>query len=237
MFHTNAQQTEKGVPMSTKPKVVTIYGRLSYPTFNYAQAVANNAKSPYAKDPADVTPEFNLLVEPAQLKKLVTHVTDVFLPYCLEQSKKGEKRDALTKQEVDRLLKLIEAEDWETQPPYMPMKPVSAKTAALAPEAVASIKIVGNKGLDIDQLAIVNDESELVVPDPDQLTFPVIKPIGQTVHSMYGGAYVAATLNLYAYISGKLPGFSASASAAVFKADGDRFGGGESVDESEIFMD
>jgi hypothetical protein len=54
---------------------------------------------------------------------------------------------------------------------------------------------------------------------------------------MYGGCYVAATLNLYAFISGKLPGFSASASVAVFKADGDRFGGGTAVDEDEIFLD
>jgi len=83
----------------------------------------------------------------------------------------------------------------------------------------------------------VTSEDELLVPDPDLLTFPVIKPIGQTVHSMYPGAYVAATLNLYAYHNGKHPGFSAGASTAVFKADGERFGGGTSVDEDEIFLD
>lgn len=219
------------------PKTVTIYGRLSFPNFQYAQAVARNAKSQYAKDAADVAPDFNLLVEDKQLEKLVTHVKQEFLPYCLEQSNKGEKRDALTKAEVDRIVELIDSGDFAAQPPYLAIKPVPEKTAMLAPEAVASIKIAGNKGIDIECKAIVNSEDELLVPDPDLLTFPVIKPIGQTVHQMYGGCYVAATLNLYAFISGKLPGFSASASVAVFKADGDRFGGGASVDEDEIFLD
>lgn len=220
------------------PKNVTIYGRLSFPNFSYQQAVARNAKSQFAKaDPAEVSPDFNLLVEQPQLDKLVKHVTDVFLPFCKEQSDKGEKRDALTDAEIKRILKVIEAGDWEAQPPYIPIKPVAEKTAALAPEAVASIKVTGNKGVDIEQKAIVNDESELLVPDPDLLTFPVIKPIGQTVHQMYGGCYVASTLNLYAFISGKLPGFSAGASVAVFKADGERFGGGSAVDEDEIFAD
>lgn len=219
------------------PKTVTIYGRLSFPNFNYQQAVARNAKSNYPKDAADVSPDFNLLVEKPQLEKLLTHVRQEFLPYCLEQSNKGEKRDALTQKEIDRIIALLDSEDWETQPPYIPVKPVPEKTADLAPEAVANIKISGNKGVDIEQKAIVNSEDELLVPDPDQLTYPVIKPIGQTVHQMYGGAYVAATINLYAFISGKLPGFSASASVAVFKADGDRFGGGTTVDEDEIFLD
>lgn len=224
--------------MAPSPTTVTIYGRLSFPNFSYQQAVARNAKSQFAKaDPADVTPDFNLLVEETQLKKFVDHVVGEFLPYCLEQSNKGEKRNALDKGQVDKILKLINSEDWESQPPYIPIKVIAEKTAVLAPECVANIKVVGNKGTDIELKAIVNDESELLVPDPDLLKFPVIKPIGQTVHSMYGGCYVAATLNLYSFISGKLPGFSASASVAVFKADGERFGGGTSVDEDEIFLD
>lgn len=219
------------------PQTVTIYGRLSFPNFNYAQAVARNAKSNYPKDAADVAPDFNLLVEQAQLDKLVNHVKQEFLPFCLEQSNKGEKRNALTDAEIKRILKVIDAQDWEAQPPYIPIKAVPEKTAPLAPEAVANIKIVGNKGVDVELKAIVNSEDELLVPDPDLLTFPVIKPIGQTVHQMYGGCYVAATLNLYSFISGKLPGFSASASVAVFKADGERFGGGTTIDEDEIFLD
>lgn len=219
------------------PKTVTIYGRLSFPNFSYQQAVARNAKSQYAKDPADVTPDFNLLVEQPQLEKLVNHIKQEFLPYCVEQSNKGEKRDALTQAEADRILKLIDSEDWAAQPPYIPIKEIGEKTAVLAPECIANIKVSGNKGTDIELKAIVNSEDELLVPDPDQLTYPVIKPIGQTVHQMYGGCLVAATLNLYAFISGKLPGFSASASTAVFKADAERFGGGTSVDEDEIFLD
>lgn len=224
--------------MAPSPTTVTIYGRLSFPNFSYQQAVARNAKSKFAKaDPSEVAPDFNLLVEPTQLKKFVDHITTQFLPYCLQQSTAGEKRNALDKAQVDKILKLINAEDWDSQPPYIAIKPIAEKTALLAPECVASIKVVGNKGTDIELKAIVNDESELLVPDPDLLKFPVIKPIGQTVHNMYGGCYVAATLNLYAFISGKLPGFSASASVAVFKADGERFGGGAAIDEDEIFLD
>lgn len=219
------------------PKTVTIYGRLSFPNFSYAQAVARNSKSQFAKAPEDVAPDFNLLLEQAQLDKFVKHIKDEFLPYCLEQSKKGEKRDALDQGQVDRILKLIDSGDFEVQPPYIPIKVVPEKTRDLAPEAVVNVKVTGNKGVDIELKAIVNNEDELLVPDPDLLKFPVIKPIGQTVHQMYGGCYVAATLNLYAFISGKLPGFSASAGVAVFKADGDRFGGGVTIDEDEIFLD
>ena len=224
--------------MAKSPKNVTIYGRLSFPTFDYQQAVAKNAKSNFAKaDPADVTPDFNLLVEQPQLDKLKAHLLNEFLPYCAEQHSKGEKRDALDPKQVERLTKMIESEDWEAQPPYIPIKVVPEKTVELAPEAVASIKINGNRGEDMELKAIVRDESELLVPDPDILKFPVIKPIGQTVHQMYGGCYVVATLNLYSFVSGKLPGFSASASVCVFKQDGDRFGGGVALDESEMFLD
>jgi hypothetical protein len=85
--------------------------------------------------------------------------------------------------------------------------------------------------------AIVRGDDELAVDDGEVRTYPVILPIGETVHQMYPGAYVAVTLNLYAYHNGKLAGFSAGASTAVFKADGDRIGGGVSVDEDEIFLD
>lgn len=226
-----------GATPAKNPKVCTIYGRLSFPNFQHAQAVVRNAKGKFPKDAAEVAPDFNLLVEQAQLDKLVAHTTTSFLPYCLEQSTKGEKKDALSKSEIDRILKIISAADWEAQPPYIPIKAVGEKTAELAPEAIASIKVVGNKATDVELKAIVTAEDELLVPDPDLLTFPVIKPIGQTVHQMYAGCYVAATLNLYAFVSGKLPGFSASAGTAVFKADGERIGGGTTVDEDEIFLD
>lgn len=223
--------------MAKSPKNVTIYGRLSFPTFDYAQAVKRNATSTYKKDDADVTPEFNLLLEQAQLDKLKKHVLEEFLPYCVEQHTKGDKRDALTQKQADQIAAILENDDWENQPPYIAIKPVPEKTTELAPEALVSVKVIGNKGTDILQQAIVQDESELAVPDPDRVDYPCIMPIGQTVHNMYGGCYVAATLNLFAFVSGKQPGFSAAASVAVFKADGDRFGGGVSVDEEEMFLD
>ena len=218
------------------PKTVTIYGRLSFPNFLYAEALTRNATAKFKKPDAEVTPDFNLLVEQAQLDKLVNHLTNEFLPYCLDQSAKQEKRDALVKKNVDRIVKLLTAADWDNQPPYLPIKVINEKTAELAPECVASVKVSGNRGTDIELKAIVNDEDELAVPDPDLLSFPVIRPINQTVHQMYAGCYVAATLNLYAYETGSV-GVSASAGVAVFKADGDRFGGGVTVDEDEIFAD
>ena len=150
--------------------------------------------------------------------------------------KRPSPPNALTEAEVKRILKTVDS-DWTEQPPYISLKPVSEKSLALMPNAVAMLKIVGQRGQDMNLQAIVNDESELAVPDPDLITFPIIKPIHQTVHQMYPGAYVAATLNLYSFISGKVPGFSSSASTAIFKADADRFGGGVDVDMDDIFMD
>lgn len=222
---------------SKDPQTVTIYGRLSWPVWTHALAVERNIKSKYPKDAADVRPEFNLVVEPAQLLKLKTHLTDVFLPWCVEQHKAGETRSALDDKQVGKLVALLASEDWDDQPPYIPIKPVPEQTQELAPETVAMVKINGMKGVDIEQKAIVTNEDELKVPDPDQLVFPVIKPIHLTTHQMYSGALVAATLNLYAFVSGKVPGITATASTAVFKADADRFGGGMAVDEDEMFMD
>lgn len=219
------------------PQNVTIYGRLSWPVWGHAEAVARNAKGKYPRPAEEVAPEFNLLVEQAQYDKLVNHVKTVFFPFVLERFKAGEAKNALDEKQIKRIVDLIDSGDLENQPPYVPMKPVPEKSQALAPEAVAMIKISGQRGLDIDLKAIVTSEDELNVPDPDQLAFPIVKPIGQTVHRMYGGCYVAATVNLYAFVSGKLPGFSASAGTAVFKADGDRFGGGVDIDEDEIFLD
>lgn len=223
---------------NTNPAVVSIYGRLSFPVFSYAEAVVRNQKSQFAKpDTSQVTPEFNLLVEQGQLDKFKNHVLSTFLPFCAAQHAAGEKRNALDPAEVAKLEKALLAEDWAEQPPYIPIKPVPDKTQALAPEAVAMIKIIGNRGIDIEQKAIVYSEDELLVPDPELLTFPVIKPIGQTVHSLYAGCYTAATLNLFSFVSAKKPGFSASAGVAVRKADGERFGGGVAIDLDDIFTD
>lgn len=224
--------------MAKNPATVTIYGRLSYPVFRHSEAVSRNAGSMYPQsDPNKVAPEFNILVEEGQLKKLTKHINDVFLPHCEAQFKAGEKRNALAPKDIKKLKALMDSEDWEDQPPYIPIKVVSEKTAALAPEAAASVKVKGMNGQDVVLKAIVNDEDELDVPDADLLTFPVIRPIEQTVHTMYSGCLVAATLNLYAFVASGMPGISASAGTCVFKADADSFGGGIDVDEDEIFMD
>lgn len=222
--------------MATSPKTVTIYGRLSFPTWTAAEGYTLSQKGTYpTADVASSSPSFNLLVTDAQWAKFYKHVTEEFLPYCNEQEQKGEKKDVLSKKEVADLIAGLE--DLENQVYNTPAKPVSEKTALLVPEAVASIKAIGPKGGDVELKAIVTDEGELKVPDPDLITFPVVKPIGVTVHQMYPGALVAATLNLYAYHNGKHPGFSAGASTAVFKADADRIGGSLAVDEEDIFSD
>lgn len=218
------------------PKQVTVYGRLSFPTWTAAEAYALSQRGSYpVADIASASPSFQLLLTEVQRDKLVKHITEQFLPYCVEQEKAGQKKDALSAAEVKKLVEGLE--DLENQVFNTPLKPVSEKSAELAPEAVATLKVIGPKGVDMSLNAIVRDESELAVPDPDVLTFPVIKPIAETKHQMYPGAYVAVTLNLYSYHNGKHPGFSAGASTAVFKQDGERFGGSIAIDEDEIFLD
>lgn len=226
--------------MTTNPKVITTYGRLSFPTWDAQTAYERSQGSQYpAKDVATAKPELNLLVEQAQLDKLRDHAINVFLPYCIEQDKNDEKKDRLEAGEVKQLIDQFSKPDFGGKKPIFntPFKMISEKSLELAPECVASVKVVGPTGGAFEQKAVVNSEQELVVPDPDILTYPVLKPIGQTVHELYAGCYTAITLNLYAYHNGNLPGFSAGGSVAVFKADGDRFGGGIAVDEDAIFMD
>lgn len=226
--------------MASGPKTVTIWGRISFPTFTAQEAYDRNLKGQYpSKDVASAAPDFTLLVTQAQWDLFHKKVVDEFLPYCADQHKKGEKKDALDPNEVRQLIAGLE--DLPNQIFNTPAKPVHEKTAGLAPEAVAAIKCIGPKGGDIQIKAIVSDESQLAVPDPDLLVSPDNKkvlPIGNTKFSMYPGAYVAATLNLYAYHNGKHPGFSAGVTTAVYKMDGgERFGGSVDVDEDAIFLD
>lgn len=217
-------------------KTVTVWGWISFPEFTAQGAYTQSQKGTYpAADVASASPNFLLLLNDTQAEKFKKHVTDVFLPYVENQHKKGEKKDALSPAEIKLLLAAID--DPASAVVNTPFKVISDKTAALRPDAVAAVKCIGGKGTDIELKAIVNSEAELAVPDPDILTFPVIKPIAATTHQIYAGCQVAATLNLYAYKNGKNPGFSAGVSVAVFRADDDRFGGSVGVDESEIFMD
>lgn len=224
-------------PTAPNPKIVTIYGRLSFPTFTAEAAYDRSQKGDYpAKDVASAKPDFQLLVEPAQLEKFRNHIVNTFLPHTAELKAEGNDKAGFTAKEIKDLTEQINDPQFDGNF-NTPFKPVHEKSADKAPECVATVKCIGNAGEDITLKAIVNDESELLVPDPDLIKFPVVKPIGQTVHSMYAGAYVAVTINLYSYHNGKLPGFSAGATTAVFKADAEGFSGGVAVDEDAIFED
>lgn len=219
------------------PQVVTVYGRLSFPQFTAQEAHDRSQGGQYpTKDKAEAKPNLTLLLEQAQMDKARNWVQDKFLPYCEAQHAAKEKRNALDPKECKLLSEQIH--DPVLDGPYnTPFKPLSDKSKLLAPECVAALKVIGNAGTDFSLKAIVNGEKDLLIPDPDIMAYPVIRPIEQTVHEMYAGAYVGVTLNLYAYHNGKLPGFSAGGNTAVFRADADRFGGGVAVDESEIFAD
>lgn len=219
---------------SIDPQVLTIQGRLSYPTFKYKDAVVRNAKSKFVKDPADVFPEFNILLTRGQLDAVKAHITDVFIPWCISQGKNKDK-SGLSDAEAKRILDLLASEDWDNQPPYIPIKSVPEKTQPLAPEAVAMFKINGQKGTDVDLKAVVKNADELAVPDPTRVKYPVILPLDETVHAMQSGFVVATTLNLYAYLSGKVPGITAQAKACVFKEKAAQFGGGVELDDDAIF--
>lgn len=219
------------------PKTITVRGRLSFPTFTAKEAYDKSQKGTYpAADIASASPDFQLLVEQSQLDKLRDHVINTFFPYCIEQEAKGEKRDVLSKKEVADLTKQIKAADFDGVF-NTPFKPIHEKTAPLVPECVATFKVIGNKGQDFELKAVINDEDDLAVADPDRTKYPDILPINETKFSMYPGCHVIITCNLYAYHNGKLPGFSLGGSVPIFKMDGDRLGGGVTVDEDEIFAD
>jgi hypothetical protein len=223
--------------MANTEKNYTLWGWLSFPTLTAAEAYALSQKGTYpSADVASSAPHFQLLLSDAQWDAFEKHVVTQFLPYCEAQHAKGEKKDALDKKEVAALIEAFTGEPGSS--PYnTPVKVINEKTAALRPDAVRAIKVAGGKGSDFEIKAIVNDDTELSVPDPDILDFPKVLPINRTTHKLYAGCRVAVTINLYAYHNGKLAGFSAGANTLVFKADDTKFGGGVDVDEDAIFMD
>lgn len=225
------------------PKSITIRGRLSFPVFEHAMAVERNKTSKFPKpNEKDITTEFNLLIEQTQFDRLRTHILDEFLPYVEERVAAGEKKDVLEPAQIKKIRAMLaEGGDWLDNPPHLPMKEVSEKNKEQMPEAVASVKVVGPKGADVNLQATVYSEDQLKVPDADILAFPVVKPLGETIFDMYPGAVVGATLNLYAFFNSKsVNGISAGANTAVYLGnfEGERFGGGApAVDLEEIFMD
>lgn len=222
---------------STDPQTVTIRGRLSWPQFTYADALKQNQKSKYPKKDEDVRPNFQLLLAEAQAEKLVKHVRDVFLPWCVEQEKSGLK-SGLTAAQAKKLTKILDEADWEVDGIVGLIKPVHERTAELAPEAVMSVPVNGFKGQDMELKAVVRSEDDLANP-ADDIIIPergLILPIRDTNLELYPGAMVAAQLNLFAF-TGANVGITASASTAIFVGHADRFGGGGAIDEDEVFMD
>lgn len=219
------------------PQSILIRGRLSWPQFTYAQALKQNAGSKFKKNDEDVRPNFQLLLDEVQAEKLVTHLKDVFLPWCIEQGKAKEK-SGLTEAQVKKMVKVLDEADWEVDGILGLIKPVHEKTQPMAPEAVMSVPVNGFKGQDLEVKAIVNDESQLK-NSVDEVIIPergLILPINDTNLEAYPGAVVAAQLNLFAFVGANV-GITASTRTVVFVADADRFGGGGSdLDEDELFM-
>jgi len=225
---------------SDNPQNVTLKGRISFPAFTYAEALKRDAKSNFPKpDKADVRPGFDLLLTQAQADKLVTHLRDVFLPWCIEQEKAGNNKSALTAAQAKKLLRVLDAGEWDVDGIVGLISAVHEKTAELAPEATMSVKVNGPKGQDLPRKAVVKSKDQLKNQVDDVVIAPrgEIFPLEDTTLDIYPGAYVAATLNLFAF-TGANVGITASTGAVIFVEDRDRFGGGGAViDEDDIFLD
>ena len=218
------------------PKNDTYTGRLSFPTLTAKAAYELSLKGSYpAADPSVASPSFQLLLTQTQLERFQAKAAE-FLQYCVEQEAAGSKKDALTKKEAEALLADING-DLSDQRYNTPLRAMHEKTAELAPECVAVLKVIGPKGGDIKVKAIVRSEDELAKTSDVIFTKPVILDIDETEHDLYPGCVAKCTVNFYAYRNGKNPGFSAGGSIVVFSADNDRFGGGVAVDEDSMFMD
>ena len=220
------------------PQNITIRGRLSWPVWTVAEALKRNPKSKFPKKDEDVKASFNLLLAEAQTEKLIAHLKDVFFPWCIEQEKAGQK-SGLTAAQVKKLTRNLDERDWETDGVFGLIGPVPEKSAELAPEAEINVRVNGLKGRDLEQKAVVKDESQLKNPTED-IVIPergLILPAQDTTIELYPGSVCAATINLFAFV-GAQPGVTASAGAVIFVQDADRFGGGGTeIDEDDIFMD
>lgn len=229
---------------TVNPESITLRGRASFPRLTHAEAVAFAAKSKFnANKPADqIEPTISLLIEPDQMDKLKDHILNVYLPFAEAQHKAGEKRNgALDAKRVKKVRELVESMDWEEQPPFIPVKFINEKYADQTPECVARVEVKGPKAADFALKARVENETQLRVPDPDLLSFPVLKPLNETNFEIYPGAYVAVTIRIYNYFSSNTIyglGFGANAVVYMGNLDGERLGGGgAAVDEDDIFED
>lgn len=229
---------------STNPQEITVKGRISFPVFTYDQAVARDAKSKFPKkDKNDIRPGFDLLLTQTMLEKLTTHLRDVFLPWCIEQEKLGDKgKSKLTAAQAKKITKIIDEGDYEVDQVVGLIRAVHETTAELAPEAVATLKVNGMKGRDLNLKAVVKSTDDLNPLDDrnDDIILPPrgeIMDLDRTKLEIYPGAYVAATINLFAF-TGANVGITASTGSVIFLDHRDRFGGGgETIDEDDIFLD
>lgn len=230
----------KGSPVTTNnPQVLTVRGRLSWPTWTYAEALKRNTTSKFPKKDEDVRPNFSLLLGDGQAGKLVNHLLTEFIPWGEAQDKAGEK-SGITPAHAKKLKKILNEADWEVDGVLGLIRAVHEKSADLAPEAVMAVSINGFKGRDLERKAIVKDEDQLKVNDGTMVIPPrgLILPVEDTKLELYPGSIVAATINLFAFTAAGNPGITASTGAAIFAADADRFGGGGGeIDEDSIFME
>jgi hypothetical protein len=231
------------VSTDTKFKNVNVRGAITYSQFTMPEAFDANdrSKAEYKKAPDKVAPVVQFLLDKVQQDKVIAHIRDIYIPEALKRHAAGEKKDTFEKKYADKILKALtegEADGWETTPPHLPLKKVYVKTKDVAPWAVATLKITGSAGRDIEQLARVNTEDELKVPDSGILSFPTLRPIGETVHELYPGAWAYTTLNLSGFFMNPGNyGISGYANQIVFIEDRDRLAGGTVLDEDDIFMD
>jgi hypothetical protein len=217
-------------------KTGTFTGRLSFPTLTAKAAYELSLKGSYPAASADVaSPSFQLLLSQTQFDKFLVQAQE-FLAQCEANEAAGSKKDALTTKEVADLVKDITG-DLSDQRFNTPLKAPSDKTLELAPDTVATLKVIGPKGGDIKVKAIARTESEIAGTSSHIFTKPVILDIEETVHELYPGCVAKVTVNLYSYRNGKNPGFSAGGSIVVFSADDDRFGGGAAINEDDMFLD
>ena len=215
---------------------VTASGRLSFPQVTAQLAYQQSQSGQYpAADVASASPNFMMLLNDKQAKKVKDALVNVYIPFCVDQHKRGEKRSALSPAHAKMILDSVE--DPENAVCNTPFKKVSDKTLELAPDTAAAIKCIGNKGVDLSLMSIIHQESELLIPDPDILTWPALVDLNRTKHQLYAGCNVRSTLGFYVYVAGKTPGVSAGVTTLVFNGDNSKFGGGVDVDMSDIFMD
>lgn len=229
---------------NTSPADVLITGRLSFPRWKWADAVAFNAGSKYPKAAEDVRPHVQLLLNETQFTKLKEHLIGKFLPWAVANEASGDK-NALTAAQAKKIETWLEARDWEEDPIVGLIKPVYVKTLEMAPDLVATATVNGFKGTDLEPKVLVRDVSQLknsFGADGEEVILPErgdIYPASDTKVELYPGSLCAAQVNLWAFVTAKTPGIMASTRSVTFIADRDRLGGGGGgdIDIDDLFLD